>query len=1116
MYNPLLERIRNFGKTVPQKPPTGPGTPSQTGLIYGTTPSKPKRKSSGSSRPRPSPPPTSPSDDMPEGLRQAYEEQGTIPPLEDSKVTQPYKKTQDKYDTKTYGTRPSNLVTSTDVKKDIYSKNLPVLYQGYETYQSIDPSQRYRLESGEIVTGTELRRRIGKDIYQGMIDVSKASSRVSPGSYVKTDSGEYYKIDKKTRFIIEQTDPKEQKEIMSSFGNKKLSPKNLFNLTTPTQDALQRGYEKLSSGEKESYGYMFTDWEKIPISEQPSHLGFETRYKRMSPKEKQQFLDEYTKSPEFLSYIKTVEGETRLGLSEKSEFRGRDGYLGERIPTSSEKYFFTELDTKKGKRNVAEAMIEGKSKDEFFESLHPSVQYERSFLESFTKTVAYPVTMPQIAVKYLTGEGDYFKSTKLPYTNYWVPWFNVDRLQSGKTQILPDVAMELEKRSVNPTQGLIAGTISTLMEDNSFIKSGMKYPSAFFFASMGELAGFYVAGKGTSAVKPYAIKGLGYAKRVAEGYTKTKIPISYEAFQFAKIRYHPKTYLKRGVYRIIHKKRPTPEIFPPDVMEGASFSRLYGTVDDMIQVFELKRNPITGKIPVTHGTRIPIKTKLRSRPSAFMFDDQGNILLMQHDNLKTFLTPGGGKKWWEFNRSALVREVAEELGVKTTNVQKLFSFPDYQSANLYTIYKTGIKGTPKNLAETTGFKFFDMTSKTFEKADKAWHVDTAAKKFIAGDLSSIDVLGGNTLKRYPDVFVTGVGRTSSDVTAGLFIVPEGYQPMFPFGFKSKAPELSTKSISLWSRYKPTIIKSYIDDVVRLPQGIRYSIKLSDDWLKHSHKSIMDTIQGAGGPSDFFDRITAYITPKTERGGYHAFEVQGLLPSGYGMAKRPLGLQVKANTLTEKWYDTWAKITGFREYVLDPKYKYPIGIREYEPFVIPDVGPSRNMLSMEQFDDVVRKANVQYADLYRYGGHSYQPLISYEILGRPLISSLPKVYSRQERARYSPMRYYKSFEYSKPSYYEKGIISEYKPVIEFENYAISESMGKYPYQRQTYSPPPPPKRYSYSPYKPPEKIIPIKPFSPLPTEKIPQKTKKQKESRLLDERQAYREVKIIDPFAGVTF
>ena len=44
MVDPLSQRIRSFGRPVPQKPKTGPSTPSKTGRVYGTTPKKKPQK----------------------------------------------------------------------------------------------------------------------------------------------------------------------------------------------------------------------------------------------------------------------------------------------------------------------------------------------------------------------------------------------------------------------------------------------------------------------------------------------------------------------------------------------------------------------------------------------------------------------------------------------------------------------------------------------------------------------------------------------------------------------------------------------------------------------------------------------------------------------------------------------------------------------------------------------------------------------------------------------------------------------------------------------------------------------------------------------------------------
>jgi len=172
MDDPLTQKLRSFGKPVPKKP-TGPGTPSQTGKVYGTTP-KPKPKSK---RTKPSTP--TDTSDMPEGLRKAYEDQGTIPPLEDSKVQTISEQAADTAVKRGFIDRPSPKQEpkgKTYTKQGfvqrtytIYQDTGKAVTQAEKVYAEIDPSKEYvtpswfpgyRKGQSQSVTGWRLRQEI--------------------------------------------------------------------------------------------------------------------------------------------------------------------------------------------------------------------------------------------------------------------------------------------------------------------------------------------------------------------------------------------------------------------------------------------------------------------------------------------------------------------------------------------------------------------------------------------------------------------------------------------------------------------------------------------------------------------------------------------------------------------------------------------------------------------------------------------------------------------------------------------------------------------------------------------------------------------------------------------
>jgi hypothetical protein len=182
------------------------------------------------------------------------------------------------------------------------------------------------------------------------------------------------------------------------------------------------------------------------------------------------------------------------------------------------------------------------------------------------------------------------------------------------------------------------------------------------------------------------------------------------------------------------------------------------------------------------------------------------------------------------------------------------------------------------------------------------------------------------------------------------------------------------------------------------------------------------------------------------------------------------------TFSDKWYDAWAKLTGYRDYTLAPRYKVPIPIREYDPFVLPKVGTDipKGVLTPDKFSKAVDKAMTGLEDIY--SGKGYTPVFSYEIAGRGLLSGFISSSSRKKTGLMSHKLLESESYLKKPSskYYTDTIDYSYKiPFIEEKYIKPSERTKEYPKpSKETYRYPSPTEYYppakpSYYTPKPPD-------------------------------------------------
>lgn len=533
------------------------------------------------------------------------------------------------------------------------------------------------------------------------------------------------------------------------------------------------------------------------------------------------------------------------------------------------------------------------------------------------------------------------------------------KLGTGKT-VGPDVMGAIDRLKGSPVTGVISPAISEVWfrQDMSYMKSlQKKYPIETFFGTIGEIFGDYLGGK---------IVGKTFSN------------------------------IKNISQMAIHKRVPASEIFTESVIKGTGkMDYTKGGPTAMIEKFESVRNPITGKIPVTHASPIAFKTNLRVRPSGFIYGDTtlDKLLLMKHSGISDYITVGGGKNLLETSKMALRREALEEIGIKLTNVKSMFRFPDYPSGNLYRFYKSEFIGTPRLMGETASFNFFSL--KDIGSVKAAFHVKQAVTKFNVGDFTSIQQLGKTTVRSYPDVFVTTVGKRTGSVSGGLYVTPYGSLGDWALAIEKVTGSPSKIKWTLFGTNKPSILLSEVDDVVRMPQWARGSVKYGDEFLKYTHEAIPE------------NKIVSYITPKTEAYPlkYHSTETESIIPSGVGMKKAKLGLQEfglrdKSSKLSDKWYDWWAERTGYREYTIPPNTNKLVPIRGYKPFKISENVVTKDVIDIGRYNELATKSSKGLDNISR--GIIEKPILSKTniYIGATLFKPIYVINSRKKNSKSS--------------------------------------------------------------------------------------------------------------------
>ena len=250
------------------------------------------------------------------------------------------------------------------------------------------------------------------------------------------------------------------------------------------------GIERIKVGSEKA---MKTLYPEKQIEYAKTYLSFDG--KPWSEKEKEGFKLEYSLEDEEVMVVPT--GKYYVGIAKKSikkefkedPFKGLVSWVSSALgpgvltlenPLGARTLIQVLTGDKEGAIET-EARIRAQThipeyRDIFYEEMHPLQKVASAFTSSTIQTAAWPVTLPQTAVKYFRGEGE---------------WTNVmGRISTGKTY-LPDVGMSLHMASPATAPGVISATLSDVMTGKPESWEKMyERPVEALFSTGGELLGF--------------------------------------------------------------------------------------------------------------------------------------------------------------------------------------------------------------------------------------------------------------------------------------------------------------------------------------------------------------------------------------------------------------------------------------------------------------------------------------------------------------------------------------------------------------------------------------------------------------------------------------------------
>lgn len=287
----------------------------------------------------------------------------------------------------------------------------------------------------------------------------------------------------------------------------------------------------------------------------------------LKPREQKRLLQEYISSSEYQKYLETASGRSRYSVI-LQDIMSRNmmdtvnlfGYefpfpKGRSLQAGGYGYWQSEPSERKlAKQRLGKYILFSRPGEEgfdVFEGLSYPTKLHRTIGETGVQWALFPIILPQMAVKYVTGEGAWFTplfGTPIPFPNI------LGRGEKGKTLIVPDISKELEKRKVSPVVGGASIAIGEGlafgrgMESPGYYETAKKYPFLTFAGTLSEFTGGWLGGIGYHYGKVTAIKTLGKIRTGMSWYLPKLEP--YLPTYTTYLKYRPINLFRRVKYNV--------------------------------------------------------------------------------------------------------------------------------------------------------------------------------------------------------------------------------------------------------------------------------------------------------------------------------------------------------------------------------------------------------------------------------------------------------------------------------------------------------------------------------------------------------------------------------------
>jgi len=748
--------------------------------------------------------------------------------------------------------------------------------------QDIKSKAKYRFE-GRIITGKEV-----KQIIQSYIsELRKAKTETAQYGISSLESIQSI-LNRKMSAIEYLKVYGRSKEVGFLEETEKLPPSGVQ--TALMGIATGKTWKTLTPGEKEEYGYRYTPWESIPIGKRKHYYGAGKYFGTLSLVQQQDLISKV------LSRGKTITGEPQLtGMWGVKGISGISPLVLAQRGAEFKKAGLTWEQAIQRTTWEAISLPEQVFKTRTFEGLPFWERYQYAGSQNLINATLFPVTLTQMGIKYVRGEGDLLDIGK--------------RIETGKTLTGFDVSKQLQKVSMGPP-GLVSAGIGeaiTLGKSEAF-ETMAKYPIESVFATGGELLGLYFGGKLAHGAKVTTIRGLSLARKGISKYTGTLLP-GYETF----MKYHPINIIRRiywGAKRRAGLAEYVPEerVWDPFVLIGKKrFAEQPGAIQQM-KIFE-KTRMITPSKDI-----LSIHTSATKPGIGSLFRIKKGIL---HE------TPGLSVSAYGRGSPYFLRVTGTPVSYSTSGVSlfpKIWrpTAPVFQLKNIFRL-PSGIRG-----------KGYGITGKYILKQPRGQYGFIAPKVEMGGPEIEAIIRGGTWATRTSKFYYTTYSGVAIPLPRYAIIhggTPYGFiSTKIPSGLKqfvSISTSASTPSI-------PLIRPGYIGSVLSKPsypsKPISYISQSYSKSLPRSYSGISSSISQS--LSDSFSKSFSKIS----RASYLSKSISKSISKSYSSSRRSPSVSPSKSysIISKRVFPSYSYPIAFFYPTKMKKRKYP----SYFPFLKP--------------------------------------------------------------------------------------------------------------------------------------------------------------------------------------